>query len=207
MFGRNGFALVTGLLPLPVGPGPKLNNAVPSVRSHYGTLNPTTDRSAPVPRIGTLVLAVSAAWTSPFAAGRQVLTFHTRAWSSFAPPTCRMPLGPSSGNPRACPGRRVSPRFRHRLYNFRHFISGSLALASLDLTCRDRVPTFLQRSPPSLFTIAACSGLKPAPDCRLRGAFPHLSYGIAPPCSVDAFVTHNPCVALMRRGGPQVRLI
>ena len=66
---------------------------------------------------------------------------------------------------------------------------------------------FLQRSPPSLFTIAACSGLKPAPDCRLRGAFPHLSYGIAPPCSVDAFVTHNPCVALMRPGGPQVRLI
>jgi hypothetical protein len=23
----------------------------------------------------------------------QVLTFHTKAWSSFAPPTCRMPLG------------------------------------------------------------------------------------------------------------------
>jgi hypothetical protein len=27
--------------------------------------------------------------------GEQVLTFHTKAWSSFAPPTCRMPLGPS----------------------------------------------------------------------------------------------------------------
>ena len=40
---------------------------------------------------------------------------------------------------------------------------------------------FLQRSPPSLFTTAACSGLKPAPDRRLRGACPHLSYSIAPP--------------------------
>src|SRR6201990_2088588 len=35
----------------------------------------------------------------------------------------------------------------------------------------------LQRSPPRLFTVAACSGLKPTPDGRLRGACPHL------PCS------------------------
>ena len=27
----------------------------------------------------------------------QVLTFHTKAWSSFAPPTCRMPLGQYQG--------------------------------------------------------------------------------------------------------------
>jgi hypothetical protein len=51
----------------------------------------------PVPRIGTLVLTVSAVWTSPFASGRQVLTFHTRACSGFAPPICRMSLGQSSG--------------------------------------------------------------------------------------------------------------
>src|ERR1700752_219972 len=41
----------------------------------------------------------------------QVLTFHTKAWSSFAPPTCRMPLGPYQGIPRADPGGRVTPRF------------------------------------------------------------------------------------------------
>ena len=41
----------------------------------------------------------------------QVLTFHTKAWSSFAPPTCRMPLGPASGFSRADPGGRVTPRF------------------------------------------------------------------------------------------------
>ena len=75
----NGFALSTELLPLSVGSGPRLNNAAPSVRSHYRTFNPTTNCSAPVPRIGTLVLVVFATWTSPFASGRQVLTFHTRA--------------------------------------------------------------------------------------------------------------------------------
>jgi len=116
-----------------------------------------------VTRIGTLVLADLAAWTSPFASGQQVLTFRTRAWSSFAPPTCRMPRGQPSGNPRTDPGRRASPRFWHRLIRFRHFIGGSLSLASLDLTCRDLAPTFLQRSPPPLFTTAACSGLRPAP--------------------------------------------
>src|ERR1700723_4722503 len=98
----NGFASSTELLPLPVGSGPRLNNAVPSVQSHYRTFNPTTDDSAPVPRIGTLVRAVFAAWTSPLASERQVLTFHTRAWYGFAPPTCRMPLG------------RGWPRFRRR---------------------------------------------------------------------------------------------
>src|SRR5277367_888968 len=90
----------TELLPSPVGPGPWLNNAVPSVQSHYRTFNPTTDHSAPVPRrIGTLVLSVFADWTSPLASGRQVLTFRTRAWPGFAPPICRMPLGQASGPP------------------------------------------------------------------------------------------------------------
>src|SRR6266436_7448784 len=64
---------------------------------------------------------------------------------------------------------------------FRHFIDGSLALASPDHTCRDLVPAFLQRSPRSLLTAAACSGLRPAPDCRPQGACPHLSYSSTPP--------------------------
>src|SRR4029077_19760568 len=52
------------------------------------------------------------------------------------------------GFSRADPGGRGTPRFRHRLIRFRHFIRGSLALASLNLACRDHVPTFPQRSPP-----------------------------------------------------------
>src|ERR1700740_247325 len=152
----------------------------------------TTSCSAPVLRFGTLVLAVCAAWTSPLASERQVLTFRTRAWLSFAPSTCRMPLGQASGFSRAGPGGRGTPRFRHRLIRFRHFINGSLALASLHLACRDQVPAFPQRSQPSLLTTAARGGLRPAPDCRPRRALLHLSYSSAPSYSDSAFVTHAP---------------
>ena len=48
------------------------------------------------------------------------------------------------------------------------------------------VPAFLQRSPPLLLTIAACSGLRPAPDCRPRRALLHLSYSCAPPDTQDS---------------------
>jgi hypothetical protein len=104
-----------------------------------------------------------------------------------------MPLGQDSGFPRAGPGGRVTPRFRHRLIRFRHFNSGSLALASLNLTRRESLSQrWLQRSPPSLLATAACSGLRPAPDCRPRRALLHLSYSSAPPYSDSAFVTHDP---------------
>src|SRR6202166_3198263 len=53
----NGFALVTRLLPSPVGRLPRQDTAVPSVQFHYRTLIPTTDCSVPVPRIGTRALA------------------------------------------------------------------------------------------------------------------------------------------------------
>jgi hypothetical protein len=39
-------------------------------------------------------------------------------------------------------GGRGTPRFRHRLIRFRHFIGGSLALASLNLACRDHPRRF-----------------------------------------------------------------
>jgi hypothetical protein len=39
----------------------------------------------------------------------------------------------------------VSPRSWHRLNRFRHFIDGSLALASLNLACRNLVPAFPHR--------------------------------------------------------------
>src|ERR1700692_4099622 len=72
---------------------------------------------------------------------------------------------------------------------FRHFIDGSLTLASPDHTCRNLVPAFLQRSPQSLLTAAACSGLRPAPDCRPRGAHPHLLHSTTSPYPGDVFVT------------------
>ena len=59
-------------------------------------------------------------------------------------------------------------------------------LASL----HDQVPPFPQRSPPRLLTDAACGGLKPAPDGRLRRTYLHLSHSSAPPY-VGAFVAHS----------------
>jgi hypothetical protein len=76
---------------------------------------------------------------------------------------------------------------------FRHFIDGSLALASPDHTCQNLVPAFLQRSPQPLLTAAACSGLMSAPDCRPRGAHPHLSHSTTSPYPGDVFVTHGAC--------------
>ena len=92
--------------------------------------------SAPVLRIGTLILAVCATWMSPLASERQVLTFRTRAGRVRA---AYMPDGAwaVSGIPQADPGGRVSLRFCHRLISFRHFISGLLALASLNRACRN----------------------------------------------------------------------
>src|SRR5689334_17421908 len=95
-----------------------------------------------------------------------------------------MPLGQSQDISQADPEGRVTPRFWHRLIRFRHFIGGSLALASLNLACRDQVPTFPQRSPPSLLTTAARGGLSPAPDCRPRRALLHLSYSSARYCQL-----------------------
>src|SRR4030088_239679 len=103
-----------------------------------------------------------------------------------------MPLGQSQDIPQADPGGRVTPRFWHRLIRFRHFIDGSLALASLNRACRNLVPAFPQRSPPSLLTTAACGGLRPEPDCRPRRGLLHLSYSCALPFGPAMLVTHDP---------------
>src|SRR5215472_2019920 len=41
----------------------------------------------------------------------QVLTFHTKAWSSFAPPTCRMSLGQYQASPKPIPEEGSPPSF------------------------------------------------------------------------------------------------
>ena len=145
-------------------------------------------------RTGASVLSASGCRPCAFSLGiaGQVLTFRTRARLSFAPPTCRMPLGQSQDIPQANPGRRVNPRFWHRLSSFRHFCSGSLSLASLNPTFRNLVPTFPQRSPPCLLGTAACGGLRSTPDCRPRRTYLHLSYSYAAPCGPAILVTQGP---------------
>ena len=81
-------------------------------------------------------------------------------------------------------------------HRFRHVISGSLALASLNHTCRNLASTFPQRSPPSLLTTAACRGLRSTPDCRPRRTFLHLSYSCATPCGPALLVTQDPSATL-----------
>jgi hypothetical protein len=170
---------------------PNVGDPPPSLHRHYTRFITTTKQSAPSRRIGTFGLAVGAACAFSLGIADQVLTFRTRAWLSFAPPTCRMPRQ-TSGFPRADPGGRITPRFRHHLIRFRHFIDGSLALASLNLACQDHVPTFPRRSPPSLLTTAACGGLRSTPDCRPRRTFLHLSYSCTPPCGPAMLVTQDP---------------
>ena len=55
-----GFALSMRILPSPVDLTPELNNATPSLQPHYRAFTTTTGCSAPVPRIGTLILIGSA---------------------------------------------------------------------------------------------------------------------------------------------------
>src|SRR5215469_9552012 len=76
----NGFALSTGFLPSPVDPRPELNNATPSVRPHYRALFPTTGRSAPVPRLDTLILM-----------GATHLDFSLRIWATGSHIPCKSP--------------------------------------------------------------------------------------------------------------------
>jgi hypothetical protein len=68
----------------------------------------------------------------------------------------------------------------------------TLALASLNLACRNPVPTFPQRSPPLLLTTAACGGLRSTPDCRPRKTFLHLSYSCATSFGPAILVTQDP---------------
>jgi hypothetical protein len=83
----------------------------PSLRGHYSHFSTTTRQSAPLRRIGTFGLAVGAACAFSLGITGQVLTFRTEAWSSFALPTRRMPLGRYQDILRADPGGRVTPRF------------------------------------------------------------------------------------------------
>ena len=118
-----------------------MNCPAPSLRPHYRALTATTGRSAPVPRIGTLPLAVSAACGSPSRgqkpwpslSGRQVLLFHASACDELTPPIHRAPPGPHTGSSptedppwRAfVPGPPTDPSFDAIVISFRCVSSGS----------------------------------------------------------------------------------
>ena len=98
-----------------VGRWSRLNNAAPSVQLHYRAFIPTTSHSAPVLRIGTLVLAVVAACD---------FSLYHRGTGSHVPYKSLVELRAAympdaawavSGIPQADPEGMVTPRFWHRL--------------------------------------------------------------------------------------------
>ena len=183
------------LLPWRVGPGLTLVCTAPSLRPHYRTFIATTSRPAPVPRIGTLPLAVCAArgppsrgqpgWiavrTWPSLSGRQVLLFHASACDELTPPLHRAPPGQHAGRPLAegthprafVPGALHSPGFDAIVPP----IDASAVVHTRSSSRRAPDPLtaglFPQRSPPRLFTGAACGGLGSPPARRTRRAYLH----------------------------------
>jgi|SRR5262245_45791132 len=93
---------------------PKSTAMTYPLRSTTITAASSLVRGSP-PLSGASVLSASrvgAACAFSLGIAGQVLPFHTGAWSSFAPPTRRMPLRRYQDILRADPGGWVSPRFR-----------------------------------------------------------------------------------------------
>jgi hypothetical protein len=75
---------------------------------YYGLLRPCAPRRYSRPRGWSRLRLLPSRFRRDRA---QVLTFRTKAWSSFAPPTCRMPLGQSQVSPELIPEEGSSPGF------------------------------------------------------------------------------------------------
>ena len=170
----NGLALLTQILPLLVVHAVSLDDAAPSLQSHYRTFITTTGCSVPVPRIGTLALVGAAHSRGSLSIGTTGShVSHQSLNQGHA--TCTPDAEWAVSRSRANSSRRTQqPPVLTSSMRFRRFIDGSLVLVSLIHTCRDLVPTFPRRSPQRHLTDAARGGLKPAPAGRLRGAHPHL---------------------------------
>jgi hypothetical protein len=89
----------------PVGPCstamtcPLCSTGITPLHRYYGAVRPSPAHRYVRPRGWRLGIA------------GQVLTFRTRARLSFAPPTCRMPLGPSQASPKLVPEDGSAPGF------------------------------------------------------------------------------------------------
>ena len=145
----------------------------PSLQPHYRTFITTASRPAPVPRIGTLPLPVSAGRGSPSrnqgtpsvhfdwssVSGRQVLLFRASACDELTPPIHRAPpgrpTGPSPGrHAAACllPGSRICPGFDAVVESF----DASAVVRTCSSSRRSPDPLlaglFRSRFPPRLLT-------------------------------------------------------
>src|SRR5262245_20952182 len=108
----NGFALSTRFLPLLVDLVYELNNAAPSLRSHYRTFIAITGCSVPVPHVGTLALMGASHLSVSLgigATGSHVpCKSQSQSHAAFMPDAVRAAIRPSPG---LVPGQRHLPGF------------------------------------------------------------------------------------------------
>src|SRR5438045_1844963 len=157
---QNGLALSMLVIPFRVVGWVKPDDGVPSVQRHYSTFVPTTDASAPVFRIGTLVLAVTDRLDFSLSIGTTGSCVPYRSPSqghaAFMPDAGwavgRLP-------PTLARGTEVQIPVSTSMNTLRHVISGLLAFVSLSNNCRNSFRLFTQSSHTRLFTLAACVGL------------------------------------------------
>src|SRR5271166_2167851 len=130
----HGFALSMRVLPSPVALRPELNNATPSLQPYYRTFITTTGCSAPVPRIGTLILAGTACLDFSLRIGATGSRVPHRSLdqshAAFMPDAAWAEIRPSPDSSQV----NEFPLVSTSSCTFRHLISGSLALVSLNLT-------------------------------------------------------------------------
>ena len=98
---------------------------------YYGLLRPCAPRRYSRPRGWSHLQLLP---SRPRRDRAQVLTFRTKAWSSFAPPTCRMPLGQSQASPELIPEEGSPPGF-------------GIALSAFDTSSTVRLRSPLSTSP------------------------------------------------------------
>src|ERR1700680_2584747 len=149
---------------------------IPSLQPHYRAFITTANRSAPMLRLGTL-----ASRFSPLV----LLPCHrsTGSCSSAQKPASNSrPLYAGRRLPsHQAPDRLVPEEIHASGFGDAKLLNDASSMGSLSFvfrmhTCsRSCLELLLQRSPPRLFTAAAWSGLRPAPENRSRGACPHLS--------------------------------
>src|ERR1019366_7540601 len=148
------------------------DNPPPSLQPHYRTFIATTRRSAPLPRIGTLPLADSAAWGSPLRRPRQHAAGHIRARGSHVPHRSlnrdRATSAPDThlaskqAPARLFPGQQLDPGFDDTAtLSTLHQWFTHVRLLSSHLTHHVRL--FRNAHHHGSFTAAACGGLRPPP--------------------------------------------
>ena len=94
----------------------------------------------------------------------------------FTSPPCRTPPGQSTGTRQTPPETKKTPRFRCHLYSITTRRQRFTFVRPLDPHLTPHTAPFPHRSPRRSSANAACGGLEPPPEGRLRRACLHLSH-------------------------------